>query len=429
MSTKNNKTFSPYSDPFSPFILMMMFSFFGFIGILFFLTYATLQGSVIMEILGITLPEVLWAFLIFLSYLVFWLFGYAASFRVKRSKKPPRIAIGIRFNLTLGASFLIVFAVVFGVAYTLNPSIDEQFRSSLTSGTYGKFFFIVMSFSLGYYGIFSTLMIDRYRGAIFKARGSTATIVIWLIGFLILSYVLFAMGGRGRLISLIIILVAARHYLVRPITLVQFQFLAIAAIFVAKVIPTLMGSAETVEQSIFQKLWGIENGRTFDGLYNLTVITNWWRQHGAWGFPGELWVGDILGDLGFGGYTGTRDAVMIWIYGRVEYSAGFPATKPGEFLLNFGAVGVYSGGFFQGYLAGRLYEITIMRRLFGIASIPIYITVNSRLGLGSPLGYFAQNVVFSAVAFIILLILWSVFFGAYKTRRMPQSTTVPSNGP
>lgn len=396
---------------------MMMFSFFGFFGILLYLTYDSFQGAATLDILGVTLAEVYRSFFLFLIYLLFWIIGYFLAVKRRKTREGSFLASGKRFSLRAGATFLVGFAIVFLAAYLLNPSIDNQFRSSLTSGAYGKFFFVLMTVTLGYFGTISAEILERYRSAFIKTSGSTLTGLIWLIGFLIISYVLFRMGGRGRLISLLVLLGAARHYLVRPITMLQFFALTASALALAIILPVLTGAKDNIGSSVFEKLWGIESGRTFDGLYNFTVITNWWSNNGAWGFPGQLWIGDVLGDLGIKGVTNTRDVVMKTIYGKSEYFAGFPATKPGEFLLNFGIMGVPAGGLFLGYIAGKLYITTIVKRAFGAVSIPIYIIVSMRLGVMSPAGYFGQNIVLSTVAFFSLLAIWATFFGAYRLKR------------
>jgi hypothetical protein len=410
---------SPYSEAFSPMVQMILFSLFGFFGNLIFILFSQIAGMQTLEILGITLKSLTSAFFVFILYFACWTFGYFVSLNSKKYHRPSMVCNGFRFGR--GALFLICLASIFilWVAYLKHPSAGEAFRSSLTEGSYGKFFFLLMSFVFAMYGLFSAKLIRDYLKSDLNFPSLIRILIPWGIVTFFLLVVLVSLGGRGRSITCLIMMAAIWHYNLKPISLKMVALLSTSAIVMAVLLPALVDANHGVKSSIIAQLWGVSNGRTFDGLYNLTKIIEWWSQNGRWGGFGELWVGDILGDLGFSNLFSTRDAVMISVYGKFDFSAGFPATKPGELLLNFGFFGIIWGGVLFGYLSGQLYTLCVVRRYFDIASIPIYIFTLFRLGIASPLGYFAQNIVLSLATFILILLCCMFFFGGYKFRLIP----------
>mgnify|MGYP001216472619 CR=1 FL=1 len=416
-----NKGLPPLSDPFSPLVLMSIFSFFGFVGVLFFVTFSHPEGVKTLRILSVTYAEVLLAFGFFLVYYLFWFFGYIAS-----RKSIPRggffyFSVGRKVSSEVSAIIFFVLILMFWISYKFHPAADNAFRSSLTSGSYGMFFFFLMTFTLAFFGVFTAKLFADNKISVLAPGSWSISVVSWAFGVFFLALVVYSLGGRGRVVSIFIVAVAVWHYYVRPIGVVRLQIYAVAAICVIIFMPVIANSEHYAHQSIWSSLWGVENGRTFDGLYNLTRIINWWSEHGVWGYPGELLVGDVSGDLGISGLTNTRDVVMLEVYGKSEYSAGFPATKPGELLLNFGLIGVPVGAIILGYISGKLYYTCVVNKVFGFSSIPIYIMVLMRTGIASPLGYFGQNLVMSATIFFVSIFIWVVFFGGYRIRRAKKS--------
>jgi oligosaccharide repeat unit polymerase len=339
-----------------------------------------------------------------LLYTAIYFFTYLTA--LKNTKVTYMKASGKKLPLSLSITSFFIFLMII---YLMVGNTSVEMRSQYTEGIQGKILFIIIGFA----GILFSYIIAR----LFSKRAKLNILNYLLLGFLVLSfiYIFYQMGGRGRAISSIVMVAVAYHYLYKTISFIQIFFIvSIMALFIV-ILPKyefdIMDALRLFPEALYNKSFG----RNFDAVENFVVLLREFDNKDLHFMYGATLVNDILSDIGnIGRFANdTRDFYMKDILGFKEVLAGRPVTKPGEFYINFGPIGIVFVAISLGYLNAKIYSTLILNRAYGISSIPLYI-VFLQAGWFQYYGYVFQNLIFLFVKIVTVIIIAVIFFGSYK---------------
>lgn len=430
-------------DLFSPLSQFIGFSALYFLAVyLYLINYfnSPYLDSPAINNLGLGLNDYSIGFLAFVTFFVFWLTGYLVGSK-KVSRKKIRYSIEKGRGLSIVLFYIIYLAlwILFLVLFYYHPYtrlgvVEGVSRSTLTTGFYGKAFFLLISLLLAFYTVFTLHVMEKFPWsprdfldegkritrlnlAVAKKKMSFSLAYLILIlntGILVGSLLL--LEGKARALSPIIILVISYHYKIRKVSLPFFLVFCLALMLsVFYLEASLYGGQANIDR-LFDSMFGLTYGRMFDTLYNLSMLIHHSTHSPNFSFfYGETFVADILDDIGIDFGTGARDYLMHQVYSYPEgITFGVPISKPGEFYLNFGILGLIFGGYVSGYVSRFLYFFLIEGSLLGQVSIPCYIVLSQIFA--NPTGYLFQKLIVNLVSAGALILFGLLFLGLYKFR-------------
>ncbi len=391
-------------DIFSPIVFFVAWSFLDFLGGATYFFYSINYGASnwfdigTRYIFNIDRFVAIDSVFIFLLFFLGWIFGCFIQ-----NSKANKYIFNSSCEKNFSGSFKIqcfiyfLILILFQFLYFFHPGKGSEFRSALTIGLYGKIFFIVIFIILGYYQVLVSCYLNK-----------NLSVMKLLFLFFLSIFTFFSflqLGGRGRAILPILSFVIIYHYRCKRIPFVKGGVVALCVLLAILYLPFL---SDDINYNVFDAMYGVQYYRNFDNFYNLSAVINEIELKNIDFTFGVNQICDILDDAGLSllDCMNTREILMYNVFRFQDLSVGYPITKPGEFYMSFGYIGVLIGG----VIIGRFTQHIYLMKYKHYYSLPFYLAVITTGGLADPGLYFSQSLVMLIVHILIIYIIYSLFF-------------------
>jgi hypothetical protein len=393
-------------DIFSPLWFAFVFYFVKFAGQAIFLVFTDFRFIVsgyLTETIDASFAS---ASKLVLLYFVFWMLGYSYPFPSKVYREHflyKRISLGFLALIILVLSILLLITV---------SSFDVTSRSEYTDGALGLILFAIA------YAMFSAISSAWNLYSLKEVNYLRAFVVVGLT--LGATYMVFVLGGRMRAFQVVLMGLVLWHYLVgirnsvKTAKLICFSLLVLASGFVLQSL--LAGfTLEVNFGTPFVYLYSSIGGRNFDRMENLMYLVDYWNSTGSdfqlgstmWASVANRFTGNSLID--------TREFFMTNVFGGYTRISAFPATRIGEFYMNFGVAGVIVCGLVMGFFSKAIY-IRYVVSTSGTYSVFLYFTLLIGFSTYDAGGYLIQSIYTTAIQVIVMISVYKLLNGlVYRT--------------